>query len=71
MKCMSKKTLASKRRFEAQQGQIRWNNLSPEEREKEIAERKRASRRLQRFSSDLGAFASAISNCCFGERYTK
>lgn len=71
MNCMSKKVLISKRKIEAKQEQLRWNSLSAEEREKELAERAKSRKKSQRFGNTLNEFASAVSKCCFGETYTK
>ena len=62
MKCMNKKALQNKRILETQREreaeEIRWNSLTPEEQEKELAEREARHKRVVKTLSDMGKIMS-------------
>ena len=64
MKCMNKKAIETKRKLEAEREreaeEVRWNSLTPEQQEAELAEREERHERVVQTLSDLGKIMSYI-----------
>lgn len=64
MKCMNKKAMQNKRRIEAEEErkaeEIRWNSLSPEEQEVELAEREARHKKVMQTLNAMGQISSII-----------
>ena len=64
MKCMSKSVMATKQKLEAererQAEEIRWNSLTPEQQEAELADREARHERVFQILSDLGKIINHI-----------
>lgn len=66
MKCLNKQARHSKAKLEAEREQARWDSLTPEEQEFELAERKKKQKKLREAVFTLGAMTSI-----FGSSYEK
>ena len=64
MKCMSKSVMATKQKLEAERErkaeEIRWNSLTPEQQEAELAEKEVRHAKVFQILSDLGKIMSHI-----------
>ena len=64
MKCMSKSVMETKQKLQAEREreaeEIRWNSLTPEQQEAELAEREARRERVFQTLSDLGKIMNHI-----------
>lgn len=64
MKCMNKKAMETKRKLEAEREreaeEIRWNSLTPEQQEAELAEKEARHEKVVKILSDLGKIMNQI-----------
>lgn len=65
MKCMCKQARSNKYKLETERAnekeKARWNSLTPEEQERELADKAKRSKRAVEKAFTLGAFVSAFN----------
>lgn len=61
MKCMNKQARNNKAEFEHEREQARFDSLTPEEQEKELADKTERSKRAREKAFTLGSFVSTFN----------